>query len=190
MRCISCECFSFQILCKDCQKTLLKPTITKRTLPSNLEVYSFYKYEEIKELINTKYEVYGHKVFKTLANLSFNEFAKNYISNETITIIPIDDRIKKYFSQTAILAKALQTKSLKPRYNLLHSQNDIQYAGKDLVYRKKHKRDFIYTGKNNINVILVDDIITTGMTLTQAYDILAEHNCKVLFALTLCDAQG
>ena len=39
------------------------------------------------------------------------------------------------------------------------------------------------------NVILVDDIITTGLTLTQAVNVLHVKEKEVLFCLTLADAR-
>lgn len=190
MKCISCESFSFKIICKSCQKKLLKPQLSKRVLKSGLEVYSFYKYDEIKDLVNTKYQVYGHKVLKILANLSFKEFAKNYKVNNNINVVPIDDNASIDFSHTAILANSLKNINLNILYNTLKAQNKVKYAGKDIKYRKKYKRNFLYSGEKELQVILVDDIITTGFTLSEAQKTLEEHNCKVLFALTLCDAQG
>jgi len=35
MRCITCEKISFQIICKTCQKNLLKPSFNKRELTNN-----------------------------------------------------------------------------------------------------------------------------------------------------------
>ena len=49
-------------------------------------------------------------------------------------------------------------------------------------------RDFIYKGSSNIEVILVDDLITTGLTIQEAKELLLEYNVTVLFALTLGDA--
>jgi competence protein ComFC len=58
-----------------------------------------------------------------------------------------------------------------------------------LEFRQKNKRNFYYSGKNNIKVILVDDLITTGETILQAKKVLEKNNCEILFALTLSDAR-
>ena len=73
--------------------------------------------------------------------------------------------------------------------NTLIAQNTIKYAGKNLKFRERNKRNFIYYGKKNIKVILVDDIVTTGLTILEAKQILENNNCEVLFALTLSDAK-
>jgi len=189
MRCISCEKFSFSFICKTCQNHLLVPNFNKRELEDGFFVYSFYPYEELKEFLNSKYYFYGDKIYTILANLAFKKFALNFTFDTQITAIPIDDHTRHEFSQSAILAKALRSKYIKPIYNTLHATNIIKYAGRDLEFRRKHKRKFKYTGKQNLQVILVDDIVTSGLTLLEAKDILEKNGCEVLFSLTICDAK-
>ena len=189
MRCISCESFSFSIICKNCQKTLLSPSLFKRELEKEFFVYSFYNYEEIKELIKSKYYFHGDKVFNILAKLSFKKFASNFSINNIIAI-PIDDHTRNQFSQSAILAKSLKSANITPIYSTLKAKNIVKYAGRDLEFRKNNPRNFKYNGKNGIQVILIDDIVTTGQTILEAKDILEKNNCKVLFALTLSDAKN
>jgi len=190
MRCIVCENISFSIICKKCQKNLLTPTFHKRKLEKDFFVYSFYQYEDIKEFINTKYQFYGDKIFNILAKLAFKKFALNFIFDTQIIAIPIDDHTRHQFSQTAILAKSLKSEYIKPTFATLQAQNIVKYAGKDLKFREQNKRDFLYTGDKNLTVILVDDLITTGITMLEAKNILEQYNCTVLFGLTLSDAKN
>jgi len=190
MRCITCENISFSMICKTCQNDFLNTSLHKRELEDNMIVYSFYKYDEIQDLLNAKYYFYGDRILNVLAKLSFKKFSSNFSINENIYIIPIDDIIKDdMFSHTAILVKHLKQKNLIPQYNCLKAQNKIKFAGKSLEYRKKNKRNFVYNGKQNIKVILVDDIVTTGLTILEAKEVLEKNNCEVLFALTLSDAK-
>ena len=188
MRCISCENLSWQIICTVCQNNLLKPGFNKRELKKDFFVYSFYKYDDIKELLNTKYEFYGDKIFNIIATLAFKKFALNFELNSKIFAIPIDDHTRHEFSQTAILTKNLKSKNIIPLYNKLKATSTVKYAGKGLEFRKKNKRKFKYKGKKNIPVILVDDLITTGFTILEAKEVLENHGCEVLFALTISDA--
>ena len=189
MRCISCESLSWNIICKKCQSNLLQASFHKRELENNIFVYSFYEYEDIKNLINTKYKFHGDRVFNILAKLAFNKFAQNFNFNSNVVAIPIDDHTRHDFSQSAILAKHLKSNHIKPIYNTLKATNIIKYAGKDLNFRKNNKRNFVYTGAKNIQVILVDDLVTTGLTILEAKECLENHGCEVLFALTLSDAR-
>lgn len=189
MRCLSCEKISFFSICKTCQKQLLEPVFNKRELQKDFYVYSFYSYEDIKELLNTKYEFFGDRVFNILAKASFRKFADNFEFDSNITAISIDDHTRHEFSQTAILSKHLKSKLIKPRYNLLKAQNQVKYAGRDLQFRKNNPREFKYFGQKGLQVILVDDLVTTGTTLLEAKKVLEQNSCEVLFALTLCDAK-
>lgn len=188
MRCFSCSALSLQAICKQCQKNLLEPSLYKRELEKDFFVYSFYKIDEIKELINAKYYFYGDRIFNILGKLAFKKFSENFEYLHPVYAIAIDDRVKENFSHTAILTKHLNSKNIKSIFNTLHANNNVKYAGKDLEYRKKNKRDFSYSGQKNIEVILVDDIVTTGTTILEAKKVLEKKGCKILFALTLSDA--
>jgi len=189
MRCISCEKLSWTLICKTCQRHLLEPHFHKRELEKDFFVYSFYGYEEIKKLLNSKYEFYGDRIFNILGKLAFQKFALNFEFTQLVTAIPIDDHTRHEFSQSAILTKYLQSKFIIPKYTTLKATNIVKYAGKDLEYRQKNKRKFKYTGEKNLKVILVDDLITSGITILEAKEVLEQNDCKVLFALCLSDAK-
>jgi competence protein ComFC len=189
MRCFSCTKLSIHAICAQCQKNLLEPSLYKREIEKDFYVYSFYGIDEVKEFINTKYHFFGDRVYKILANLAFKKFASNFEYPNKIIAIPIDDHTRHQFSQTAILAKSLKCEYIKPIFNTLKANNQIKYAGKDLAFRKSNKRDFIYNGKSKLQVILVDDVVTTGLTILEAKECLEQNGCEVLFALTLSDAK-
>ena len=189
IKCISCGAFSLKIICTTCQKNLFQPELYKRELEKDFFVYSFYKYEDIKELINSKYQFFGDRVFNILAKLSFEKFASNFKYSSQAIAIAIDDHTRHSFSHTAILAKALQSKYIKIKYNQLKASHIVKYAGHNLEFRHKNKRDFRYNGDKNLQIILVDDIVTTGSTIQEAKKVLENYGCEVLFALTLSDVK-
>lgn len=190
MRCFTCQSLSFQAICKDCQENFLTSSFYKRELEKDFYVYSFYKFDEIKELINTKYQFYGDRVFKILSKLSLQKFASNFSFTNQVCAIPIDDHTFHQFSQTAILTKSLQSHFIQPVFNTLKATNRVKYAGRDLEFRKKNRRKFVYKGKENIQVILIDDLVTTGLTILEAKECLEKNGCEVLFALTLSDVKN
>jgi competence protein ComFC len=189
MRCITCQTLSLNIICKVCQDSFLDSSFHKRELQKDFFVYSFYKFDEVKEFLNTKYQFYGDRVLNILAKLSFQKFSANFKFENTIYAIPLDDHTRHEFSHTAILSKHLKSKNIKPIYNTLKATNIVKYAGKDLEFRKKHKRKFIYSGEKNLQVILIDDLVTTGLTILEAKKTLEQNGCEVLFALTISDAK-
>ena len=190
MRCLSCHQLSFYTFCKKCQNKLLKPSVSKRTLGS-LEVYSFFKYHNIEDLLLTKHTPQGFQIYNALANLSFRPFIKQFMQEDSreVFIVGVDEHVKHGYSHVALLTHAMRYKGVKILHAKLMATNPIKYAGKSLQYRLENSRDFEYKGVSNIEVILVDDIVTTGSTLKEAKEVLEKSGVTVLFALTLADVE-
>lgn len=187
MRCHLCLRISWQPLCKTCLDTLLAPTPHKRVLEDGMTVYSFYKYSEISKLLLTKHTYIGAKIFAQLGAHVLPQ-ALRALEGKGVYIIPIDDHIRSGYSHTAVLAK--QCESLcTPLYGALRAKNHGKYAGQSRHSREQQKRDFILTSEKNLDVILLDDIVTTGNTLKEANAICSTNTLNVLFAITLADAK-
>ena len=182
-----CESLSFTHICLTCQELFLTPSIYKRRLSSNIEVISFYKYSEIKNLLHTKHTDLGFYIYSILAKKSFKKFAAEFSFPNTVTSVAIDDNSQDGYSHTAILNRELQSKFIKPKYSVLRAQNQISYSGKSREFRTLNPRNFQLKQFPQNEIILVDDIITTGSTLRQAIYRLSRDNKEVLFCLTLAD---
>ena len=183
-----CESLSLSHICSTCRDTYLTPSIYKRKINQNIEVISFYKYSEIKDLLHTKHTDLGFYIYKILAKQAFAKFATEFSFGATLVSIGIDDNVKSGYSHTAILNKYLTCRDIKPLFNKLRSTNDISYSGKSREYRLMNPRDFKLNYFTEKNVIIVDDIITTGFTLDQAIQTIKSNKKEVLFCLTLADA--
>ena len=189
MRCILCESPSFTHICPTCQDGFLKPSIYKRKILNNIEVISFYKYQDIKNLLHTKHTDLGYYIYKILAQIAIAKFASEFEFDYPLVSIAIDDNIKSGYSHTAILNKALTCRDIKPLFNKLRATNEISYSGKSKEFRMMNPRNFKMKNFKEDNLILVDDIITTGSTLNQAVEVLKSNKKEVLFCLTLADAR-
>ncbi len=189
MRCLSCHKLSILSFCNRCQTTLLQPTVSKRQVGS-LDVYSFFKYQNIEDLLLTKHTSQGFIVYKALAKMTFRPFIKRFLEedNRLVYVIGVDESTKYGYSHVALLTHELRAKHSKILHAKLLAESQVNYAGKSLEYRKKNPRAFKYTGVKDIEAILVDDIITTGTTLKEAKNVLESNGVKVLFSLTLADA--
>jgi competence protein ComFC len=189
MRCLLCENLSLSHICKKCQNLFLKPAIFKRYVGSTL-VISFYRYDDIKELIYTKHTDIGFYIFNILAKNSFKHFAKEFdIDDNNIASIAIDDNAKYGYSHTAILNKHLKSKKITPLFNKLRASSNINYSGKSREFRFNNPKKFkLIKDFSQPRVILVDDILTTGSTMTQAIELLQRKDKDILFCLCLCDA--
>jgi len=189
MRCLLCESWSLTHVCRECRKAHLSPSIYTRKILGKLPVHSFYKYDDIEPLLLTKHTDLGFHIYKTLASLSFGAYAKTLEMAEPVAVIAVDDHVRHGYSHTALLAHAMKGSHLKPRYSTLRDCSGIHYSGRDYQYRLTHPRDFVLKRFPEKRVILVDDILTTGLTLTQAVEALQRGGKEVLFCLTLADAE-
>ncbi len=189
MKCITCEKISFSHICKNCQELFLAPSFYKRKV-FGVDVFSFYKYEDIKDFLHTKHTDLGYYIYNILAKNSFAKFAKEFKYEKQLVSLSIDDKVKaSSYSHTAILNKHLRSTYIQPLFGKIKAKNDVSYSGKSKEFRLKNKRDFVLKDFNSDLVILVDDIITTGLTLTEAISTLKTYKKEVAFCLTLADAR-
>ena len=125
-----------------------------------------------------------------MAELSFKKFSQEFHTKEKYISLAVDDTSKSGYSHTAILNRSLKTYNIKPLYNKLRAKNSVSYSGKSKRFRQENPRDFQLKRLKSDNIILVDDIVTTGETLTQACAKIQEQGKAVSFCLTLTDVSN
>ena len=190
MRCYSCSKLSFKIICKTCVSQLFTLSMSTRKV-GTLDVISFFKYSSLETLLHSKHKPEGYRIYKALAQMTMKPFIEEFVESDDrdIYIVGIDEYVKSGYAHVALLSRAMKTRTSFPLHSSLMAQNRVNYSGKSLQFRLENPRDFVYKGKQDIDVILVDDIITTGITLQEAQKVLMEHGVNVLFALTLADVE-
>ncbi len=189
IRCILCKKLSLSHICKTCQNQFLVPQLSTRTLDDTFKVFSFYRYADIDILLKTKHTHLGASVYKILADIAMKKFSQHFVYEHRVDAVGIDDKSEGGYAHTAILVRALNSPYIKPCYGRLRAQNSVYYSGQSLAYREKHKRDFIYHDRGAKEIILVDDIVTTGMTIIEAKNAIKKVGSTPIFALTLADAR-
>ena len=190
MKCMVCERWSLTHICSHCQESLLTPALYKRTIMGSVPVYSFFPYDEIEPLLLTKHSDVGYYIYTILAKRSLGAFAREWTYKNTVASIGIDDHATSGYAHTAVLNRALKADNVLPQYGKLRAQNQHKYAGKSVEERLMNPREFLYTPFRENEVILVDDIVTTGTTLSEATEVLHANGKKVILCLTLTDAQN
>lgn len=190
MRCMMCERFSLSHICSLCQESLLSPTLHKRKILGSIPVYSFYPYSEIEPLLLTKHTDIGYYIYTILAKRSFGTFAAEWQYANRVASVGIDDHARGGYSHTAVLNRALKSPNITPLYGKLRASQHYKYAGKSVEERLMNPRKFIYNPFSENEVILVDDIVTSGTTLSEAAEVLHANGKKVILCLTLTDAEN
>lgn len=190
MRCMMCERFSLSHICSACQKSLLTPQLYKRKIMGSIPVYSFFPYSDIEPLLLTKHTDIGYYIYTILAKRSLGAFAREWQYKNSVASVGIDDHAASGYSHTAVLNRALQSENITPRYGKLRALHHHKYAGKSVEERLMNPRQFIYKPFEENEVILVDDIVTTGATLSEAAETLYTQGKKVILCLTLSDAEN
>lgn len=190
MRCILCLSLSFDAICKRCRKTLLKPALYVRKLKSGLIVYSFYPYNEIEGLLLTKHSDLGARVYKDLADAIKPEILK-LLKKEYSLVALEGDRLTPY-SHTALLAKELNKIHKNVPMGVMIDKSGIRYSGKSLDFRIRNAREFQLTKQEKISkkVVLLDDVVTTGITFESAAKVMRESGFDVKFCIALSDAKN
>ena len=185
MRCLSCRRFSATLVCPKCRELYLRPYPRIRRLDTGLEVLSFYAYDEIEPFLLTKHLPHGWFVYRILAREAFSVLEK---AQEGLAAIPVDDDASGGYSHTALLARELKRYGYRPRFASLRARNRVSYAGQPLAFRLANPRDFLYEGPQKIRAVLVDDIVTSGLTLQEAQGALLRAGVTVHSAIVLADA--
>ena len=190
MRCHSCSKLSLKVICKTCREKLFKPNIQTQKI-GTIDVISFYRYAVIASLLHTKHKPEGYRIYQSLAEMTVKPFIHEFIENNDgdVYIIGIDEHVKSGYAHVALLTHAMKTKTSIPQHAALLAGNRVNYSGKSLQFRLEHPREFVYTGVEDVHAILVDDIVTTGITLQEAQKVLMQHGVNVLFALTLANVE-
>ena len=190
MRCYSCGGLSFRAVCKTCKSTLFVPSTQTRRI-GTLDVISFYSYATLEPLLLTKHKPEGWRIYRELGRMLFRPFMQEFVEHDdgAVHVIGVDENVRSGYSHVAQLTHAMKLPGVHVQHGVLRARNRVNYSGRPLQYRLENPRDFHYTGKPNISAILVDDIVTTGMTLQEAQRTLAKHGVDVLFALTLASAR-
>jgi len=189
MKCIICKTYSLKLICQTCQNNFLQPRFLTRTLPDGFKIYSFYHYHEIQDLTKTKHTHIGASIYAILAQNAFKKFSDEFSFINPVYALAIDDKAKSGYSHTAILTRALKSQYIKPVYSSLRAKNQVTYSAQSLQFRLENPREFVYSFKSDIDVILVDDIVTTTSTINEAKNLLLKHDVNPMFALTIADAK-
>lgn len=164
-----------------------------RVLDHHVMVISFFEYHDVIDILALKYESFGSRAIKLMSKRAFKAF-RDYVNCGEIAIkfnnaygIPFDDKPKHGYSHTALIAREFRS-IFKPLYNSLRSCNNVRYAARDLHFRLTNPRDLRYKGPAGVDVVVFDDIVTSGTSLMEAKKTI-DLEANMLFGITLTDSK-
>jgi len=162
-----------------------------------------FKYKNKKRLANVFAEIIYEKILEELSELSVLE---NFVE---IILIPIPLSPKRYrergYNQTELICKELikinntrDNINLKLENNILIKPKETEHQariknrnerlkniiGSFAIKNSKQNTEKIKTIKNR-NIILIDDITTTGATLSEARKVLKQAGARKVIAFTV-----
>ena len=188
MRCLLCHRWALSHVCGGCL-ALLEPTVMKRKILGTVPVYSFYRYDEIEPLLLTKHTDIGYYLYKRLARHAFCAFTDTFDYDGRLAVCGIDDRPQQGYAHTALLVRELRHPSMRQRYGKVRIEDHVRYSGKSMEFRLANPRRYRLAAFPEKEVVLVDDVITTGLTLGSAVQALQRVGKQVPFCLTLASAE-
>lgn len=190
MRCLSCRKFSLDVICDRCHMQLLKPTVSTRKA-GTLDVISLFGYRTVAPFLLRKHGPVGYRLYRYFARKQIAPFLEAFAEgiDERVWLVGVDEYPASGYSHTAILTRYGRVEKMPNLPGALVARNRVNYAGKTLRYRLENPRDFLYRGPSGIRAVLIDDIVTTGVTLQEAHSLLRRSGVEVVFALTLADAR-
>ncbi|WP_109833064.1 ComF family protein [Reichenbachiella versicolor] len=131
----------------------------------------------------------------------FAEDIKDYVSRENIEIIvPIplhpSRRLKRGYNQAEVIAKGMKEILNLPinNFSLRRRRKSQSQTKKDRVHRWKNTNDLYFLVKEESligkRVLLVDDVITTGSTITGAVELLKSVGTSYVSIACIATGKG
>ncbi len=203
-----CEnCFAFlsfdtKTICLVCQRFVPnglthKMCLGKYTIDGCFSAISYNKTAK-KLIYNFKYNPYLLDLRKFLSDLLYESLIQNESfnivlqSSEDWIFVPIPLFSSKFksrgYNQSEILANELSKRLNFQSSNLLKRTKKTQtQVGLKLEERKKNiKGAFEVSSKvDNLNIFIIDDVVTTGSTLLEAANVLKRNGAKKVYGVTL-----
>ncbi|WP_088041565.1 ComF family protein [Bacillus sp. EAC] len=174
-----------QKLCKYCEESL--ELNTSQPLKLNRSIYHYT--DVMKEWLN-RYKFYGDVTLATMFITDLREYYENNFKHIKIIVpIPLSEErlVERGFNQVEVLGEQAGfplTKCLKR----IHTEKQSKLNRNE---RLKREQIFSYCGEKkiqNMPILILDDVYTTGKTVRDAAIILLQNGASEVFSLTLIRA--
>lgn len=195
-----CNSNHYGLICVDCLHTKhyynrsLSVFVYNKTIAKSIFDFKFYR------------RTFLSKIFAKFLLIKYREISKNNIinnidvkinNNNIDYIIPVPMHIKKLrqrrFNQSLLIVKDFSKLVNIPYIQdlLIKQKNTVQQVKLNLKKRKTNLRSAFKLNEKykskilNKNILIIDDVFTTGTTVNECAKILKHHKVNKVFVLTL-----
>lgn len=169
-------------LCKTCDEFIKENSNQPLTMNRSIFHYT----NEMKEWLN-RYKFYGDVTLASMFTTDLQENYESYFKRVKI-IVPIplsDERLnERGFNQVEVLGE-LSGFQLTKCLKRVHTEKQSKLNRSERLSRKQV---FSYCGEKkieNVPILILDDVYTTGKTVRDAAIILLQNGASEVFSLTL-----
>lgn len=199
-KCLICSCSKTDdLLCKNCLKDVRFLSCFPHRIYRDISIYSALLYEgSVKKLIQLLKFSHRKSSSKVLASLLYSYFKKLNLNEDYIIIYPPSYFLKtaqKGYEHMFLIAREFSKYTgFKIEKNLIKKIKYTipQYKAKNRIQNIKNsfKINQKYIDKyKNKNIILLDDITTSGATINEILDCLINEGFKKIICLTISKVQ-
>jgi len=186
--CLKTLDFQKKYFCFVCRKRLPENVLCQTHHRQPIQYFiSFGDYENpiLRRLIILAKYQYCHEIFRFFGQIIKRELGD---LNENVFLVPVPMTRRKFlargFNQAEILAKEID--QLKVKNVLYKIKETKEQASLSFAERKTNLQNaFVAKGKVTANLILIDDVITSGSTLKECALALKKAGARKILALTL-----
>lgn len=199
--CLCCgkKIYSEEYLCSNCKDKIVqchRALNIKKEYSFDCYSYAYYSSTIKKLILNMKYKN-DFKSVEFLSDLIFEKIIKCEIKADIITFVPSSKSRKRErgYNQSEALCYYLARKlKLKKKELILKKEGAEDQIGLGDVERWENVKDIFYFNRKydikEKNIILIDDVLTTGATVYNCYKILKENGSGEVNVFTVAKNIG
>lgn len=193
MRCIYCDKEMKKItfasmflerdpLCIECRRRL--PVRRKHFLLGDLKVESFYEYDGMFKSLLLQYKECCDEALKDVFLYGLKDYIRIRYAGYGILFVPSSEQKRKMrgFDHLELIFEDIPLSRIKG----LKMKEDLIQEGKSAKERNRMKENYIYDGEPLNRVLIVDDVITTGSSITGVYEAI-KGDARHVKALSLAN---